>query len=137
MLKRNTSWGRNSKPAQPPSGGCVLKLNEPATLGRKKDPAAFRRLCVETVHMVIKKPFISPAAFRRLCVETRNTETLKDSVLPAAFRRLCVETIKKWLCPKLHNQPPSGGCVLKPGILGFAIVRRDPAAFRRLCVETH
>ena len=36
-----------------------------------KDPAAFRRLCVETQIEKSKKKINKPAAFRRLCVETR------------------------------------------------------------------
>ena len=33
---------------QPPSGGCVLKLNLNLKEGISEQPAAFRRLCVET-----------------------------------------------------------------------------------------
>ena len=33
---------------QPPSGGCVLKLNEAIKRAYIGDPAAFGRLCVET-----------------------------------------------------------------------------------------
>ena len=35
-------------------------------------PAAFRRLCVETIERVINIDGMVPAAFRRLCVETYN-----------------------------------------------------------------
>ena len=34
------------------------------------DPAAFRRLCVETLDFKIARAQPWPAAFRRLCVET-------------------------------------------------------------------
>ena len=34
--------------AQPPSGGCVLKLYGQVYIGGQNDPAAFGRLCVET-----------------------------------------------------------------------------------------
>ena len=34
------------------------------------DPAAFRRLCVETVRDAVLFLQCAPAAFRRLCVET-------------------------------------------------------------------
>ena len=34
------------------------------------DPAAFRRLCVETSALMPKMAMTDPAAFRRLCVET-------------------------------------------------------------------
>ena len=33
-------------------------------------PAAFRRLCVETMTSHFTDCFVKPAAFRRLCVET-------------------------------------------------------------------
>ena len=36
----------------------------------------------------------------------------------------------------LLNQPPSGGCVLKPLFGVPLIVLAQPAAFGRLCVET-
>ena len=92
------------------------------------DPAAFRRLCVETIGGSVTARDELPAAFRRLCVETKPcltgyrrlcVETALRSarqapMQPAAFRRLCVETI------------------------GGSVTARDelPAAFRRLCVET-
>ena len=41
---------------QPPSGGCVLKLNEALKRAYINDPAAFRRLCVETVWSVAQYP---------------------------------------------------------------------------------
>ena len=58
------------------------------------DPAAFRRLCVETGKDKAEIPAFIPAAFRRLCVETLNLPVLRVGLPPAAFRRLCVET---WL----------------------------------------
>ena len=144
---------------QPPSGGCVLKRDISISCCRGHNPAAFRRLCVETqilpvyngrgiqppsggcvlkpsrlslrVLEIIQPPSggcvlkprprlsllcrLYPAAFRRLCVETKWTKKATSAPPPAAFRRLCVETG----CPnnslkKKGNQPPSGGCVLKP-----------------------
>ena len=78
---------------QPPSGGCVLKPELLGVLASGCIPAAFRRLCVETMlDAGISKDDI-PAAFRRLCVETRQLGRLFRSYKnPAAFRRLCVET---------------------------------------------
>ena len=55
---------------------------------------------------------------------------------PAAFGRLCVETVKIAKLNKQKNQPPSGGCVLKPYDYFCNIARLLPAAFGRLCVET-
>ena len=45
----------------------------------------------------VKHDFDDPAAFRRLCVETKILFACAISFIPAAFRRLCVETqqIKK------------------------------------------
>ena len=78
-------------------------------------PAAFRRLCVETLMGKAQQRVQAwPAAFRRLCVETTKTIQVITTCAPAAFRRLCVETIMFTTLPK----------------------RSKPAAFRRLCVET-
>ena len=40
---------RQIRPAQPPSGGCVLKQAMSLSVYALADPAAFRRLCVETL----------------------------------------------------------------------------------------
>ena len=56
-----------------------------------------------------------PAAFRRLCVETVMGFEIGLEKNPAAFRRLCVETETETTSCRLKCcQPPSGGCVLKP-----------------------
>ena len=57
-----------------------------------REPAAFRRLCVETISESWPMSSWAPAAFRRLCVETLRTVHKSDRQIPAAFRRLCVET---------------------------------------------
>ena len=77
------------------------------------DPAAFRRLCVETKSLIRPPVKKAPAAFRRLCVETLISIHPVENVLPAAFRRLCVETMADLYTITLSGQPPSGGCVLK------------------------
>ena len=58
-------------------------------------PAAFRRLCVETLSAQYSAIISRPAAFRRLCVETFLTISRDEKNFPAAFRRLCVETGNK------------------------------------------
>ena len=60
-------------------------------------PAAFRRLCVETIYWFFTcfKPY--PAAFRRLCVETTPSKNSPMPICPAAFRRLCVETLSNMI----------------------------------------
>ena len=70
MLKPDVGFGLVLGAAQPPSGGCVLKLVIGIAAVAAAFPAAFRRLCVETIKPVGRKLYEWPAAFRRLCVET-------------------------------------------------------------------
>ena len=77
-----------------------------------------------------------PAAFRRLCVETAVLVERYSPHQPAAFRRLCVETRLYDVDYHEDEQPPSGGCVLKPDNTESQTQGSPPAAFRRLCVET-
>ena len=77
-----------------------------------------------------------PAAFRRLCVETIIRRKMSLHPNPAAFRRLCVETLICVIMSLSTPQPPSGGCVLKPRLGQPHMHKRQPAAFGRLCVET-
>ena len=76
------SWELSEIGAAKPDGARLLR----------EAPAAFRRLCVETLPApkIFKKR--GPAAFRRLCVETHLVSEYGKRSLPAAFRRLCVET---------------------------------------------
>ena len=79
----------------------------------------------------------APAAFGRLCVETSVINILTIELVPAAFGRLCVETATREKdTAQFHNQPPSGGCVLKLCLSYIAEMKLRPAAFGRLCVET-
>ena len=55
-------------------------------------PAAFGRLCVETLVCVAGAAVGVPAAFGRLCVETLVCVAGAAVGVPAAFGRLCVET---------------------------------------------
>ena len=54
-----------------------------------------------------------PAAFGRLCVETIRPFRVWSEQTPAAFGRLCVETDLLAQFAFIIDQPPSGGCVLK------------------------
>ena len=105
---------QSALPTQPPSGGCVLKQHQNALIGNGIIPAAFRRLCVET-----------------------GAHAIGFDGQPAAFRRLCVETMTDYYVEQCgEDQPPSGGCVLKPHQRCCQQSSDGPAAFRRLCVET-
>ena len=101
------------KRAQPPSGGCVLKLAGNNSLKLLFWPAAFGRLCVETDIDGYFWPSKLPAAFGRLCVETMRDAISRSISNPAAFGRLCVETMRHGIGLIPKPQPPSGGCVLK------------------------
>ena len=75
MLKHK-DWEKSTPNLyQPPSGGCVLKLNNAYLVEHKTLPAAFGRLCVETHKSEKHRPKTDPAAFGRLCVETIPKET--------------------------------------------------------------
>ena len=92
MLKPSGEATTAGGQPQPPSGGCVLKhFKSPGRLFRSF-PAAFGRLCVETVGYTLCGRLLLPAAFGRLCVETAVAAAAVAERFPAAFGRLCVET---------------------------------------------
>ena len=157
-MKPHPQYPKFTQHHQPPSGGCVLKpfvqmagrvVSQPAAFRRlcvetlleqlwlrNALPAAFRRLCVETLSAITEELREAPAAFRRLCVETNCHAINRLISLPAAFRRLCVETLHRRNYRRTPPQPPSGGCVLKQQHAQMKSRLTNPAAFRRLCVET-
>ena len=47
-----------------------MKHNKGLAFDMTPNPAAFRRLCVETGKVIAERWLGMPAAFRRLCVET-------------------------------------------------------------------
>ena len=49
VLKQRQRRAAHSRPTQPPSGGCVLKPTISAVSIVRMSPAAFGRLCVETL----------------------------------------------------------------------------------------
>ena len=124
------------------------------------DPAAFRRLCVETfftVQTTENEPFQPPSGgcVLKPCITVDDVlhgfqppsggcvlKLTKQSVHrlkahPAAFRGLCVETNRDFVQNRqVRHQPPSGGCVLKQPVSKEIKATEKPAAFRRLCVET-
>ena len=122
---------------QPPSGGCVLKLAAFEPLGALYGAAAFGRLCVETIHLLMWVIWLAAAAFGRLCVETFMENPYLDPVYAAAFGRLCVETCAVGVAIPGNFDAAAFGrlCVETPvSLLTKGI--REAAAFGRLCVET-
>ena len=114
MLKRQFADGALIGGSQPPSGGCVLKRQAVAVVRQAVAPAAFRRLCVETVVELPSALPWEPAAFRRLCVETylQIKRSPFQTQPPSGGCVLKHCTVPAFKTPKF--QPPSGGCVLKP-----------------------
>ena len=81
---------------------------------QNEDPAAFRRLCVETCCYFCWHGFVVQPPSGGCVLKHRSADEVR-------FKRY---------------QPPSGGCVLKPELTIPTEPIPDPAAFRRLCVET-
>ena len=61
MLKHCIVGGAGNDSNQPPSGGCVLKQSDAVFGGRGVRPAAFRRLCVETVQKILARIATPPS----------------------------------------------------------------------------
>ena len=133
MWKRLVIHGYN----QPPSGGCVLKLYLSVFLIDKDEPAAFRRLCVETSCCPIHRRRFGPSSLQAavcwnfgllaraaggfpsrlqaaVCwnynVKTNIEPTQEASRLQAA---VCWNSSVAVSSSSARIQPPSGGCVLK------------------------
>ena len=114
VLKQDIVGIKQCDSFQPPSGGCVLKPLSMTAPRPHRQPAAFRRLCVETGRRGCRLRKRRPAAFRRLCVETSAMRRMPGS-RPQPPSGGCVLKLELWLIAFLKMiQPPSGGCVLKP-----------------------
>ena len=121
---------------QPPSGGCVLKLKMLLMNVNLKIPAAFRRLCVETLILSdFMRNFSQPPSGG--CVLKRKglgNSAFIDTQPPSGG---CVLKQSDGVFESIGIcQPPSGGCVLKRDLRLRPARQSRPAAFRRLCVET-
>ena len=115
VLKPSVVYTCEVSDTQPPSGGCVLKQYSPCLPCGYKGPAAFGRLCVETLNFK-RKCIIFNQPPSGGCVLKRGVwVTTLVILMPAAFGRLCVETQIIYSTTLIYiRQPPSGGCVLKP-----------------------
>ena len=71
---------------QPPSGGCVLKHRGTDGHALATVPAAFGRLCVETLPTECVEQHLDPAAFGRLCVETPTSDYFAPDNAPSRLR---------------------------------------------------
>ncbi len=122
--------------SQPPSGGCVLKLLDGFALKGFFHPAAFGRLCVETLRTSLHFLFADqPPSGGCVLKPSLNLKQYHYDHQPPSggcVLKLCCPVHQPSCC----GQPPSGGCVLKPIWLPVCHRGRHPAAFGRLCVET-
>ena len=126
---------------------------------KSREPAAFRRLCVETTTVYVEFPFarnqpplggcVLKLGYRHLLV-FRSTQpplggcVLKPEVPDGGGEPDCqpplggcvLKPLRRGLGNTAFIQPPLGGCVLKHALDSNADTTDNPAAFRRLCVET-
>jgi len=115
VLKHFCSRYCSSRSHQPPSGGCVLKLfctDYLCPLASAQPPSGG---CVLKHEECVSDVLVeNPAAFGRLCVETLCTPPRCGVALPQPPSGGCVlkQTRGAWAGAMVF-QPPSGGCVLK------------------------
>ena len=119
VLKRPLVAQIGSDWFQPPSGGCVLKLGRWSLINGVRYPAAFGRLCVETITTtIIPRPDLNQPPSGGCVLKPSIGAVVIGVAAPAAFGRLCVETRNAFGRWAGRVQPPSGGCVLKQGKIG-------------------
>ena len=101
------------------------------------EPAAFRRLCVETSPLPRSCQPIRHQPPSGGCVlkQRRKRERGCWNFQPPSGGCVLKQRCRHAGCVK-HCQPPSGGCVLKLILAPKCLLIWLPAAFRRLCVET-
>ena len=114
MLKQTDVGYKRQAKRQPPSGGCVLKLQVPQ-INKTANHQPPSGGCV-LKHVIAKN------------ITTKENQPPSGGCVLKLYRLIIA----------LHRlaQPPSGGCVLKPCIYAIHSQNRQPAAFGRLCVET-
>ena len=116
--------------AQPPSGGCVLKLClfGFASSVKPQPPSGGCVLKPALEQGVDGNGFQPPSGG---CVLKHGAGKRGSSKhRPAAFGRLCVETHYKWDLGLSVRQPPSGGCVLKPQKQYESLMKKGPSRLR-------
>ncbi len=111
VLKHKTCEFSKLPNGQPPSGGCVLKLKLLYNFSGFNYPAAFGRLCVETLSGGVESALAMYQPPSGGCVlKLQDAVQIAGVIAPAAFGRLCIEAT---FALKRQIQPFSGGCVLK------------------------
>ena len=114
VLKRGGRGSCNTSGSQPPSGGCVLKHLPYGGRLKLVRPAAFGRLCVETVINPYKiSEYGQPPSGGCVLKHPRVKRISMKPVQPPSGG--CVLKLGNKICLLVAQcQPPSGGCVLKP-----------------------
>ena len=122
-------------------------------------PAAFRRLCVETIPAAgsgvceCGQPPSGGCVLKHWKIQQKSLISFQPPSGGCVLKPCLYQVIgddsnqppsggcvlkHHWITSQQRSpsQPPSGGCVLKQLQLAFLPLQRLPAAFRRLCVET-
>ena len=101
MLKLTSLHHIRRRQAQPPSGGCVLKLALVMVSGLYNFQPPSGGCVLKPINTNDVAIRVASAAFGRLCVETICFGKPCDELYSAAFGRLCVETLRLHLL-RLH-----------------------------------
>ena len=83
-MKHDNGNGGSTRLVQPPSGGCVLKPHRFADFGALHFQPPSGGCVLKQYEKGDEVPAEFPAAFRRLCVETLIPFRVSDARLPAA-----------------------------------------------------
>ena len=113
-----------------------MKLREPFRCFLLGRPAAFGRLCVETIKAAgfscgAPQPPSGGCVLKQVGYPFNQKLNFQPPSGGCVLKRVQIQSMS-WL----NVQPPSGGCVLKPKVLETSYAATLPAAFGRLCVET-
>ena len=107
----------NPKQTQPPSGGCVLKQNIITLLPIFMNQPPSGGCVLKLKGCYHRAATMYPAAFRRLCVETMANPAIRrmELIQPPSGGCVLKQATNQEIFKKVA-QPPSGGCVLKQKI---------------------
>ncbi len=114
VLKPRRSRKESRQSRQPPSGGCVLKPRHIPPSRQRQPSAAFRRLCVETIALRLRRIKIYQPPSGGCVLKLKNPSSKFTTRLQPPSGGCVLKLL--FTNDELTRliQPPSGGCVLKP-----------------------
>ena len=113
VLKLFCSTGRSREDIQPPSGGCVLKRWQGVRAACCTTQPPSGGCVLKPKSQTQSLNYFGPAAFRRLCVETVLALDGKPKLTQPPSGGCVLKLVKVAAKAVVRAQPPSGGCVLK------------------------